>query len=327
MVSSTAGTNVVKQINMTLDTTPPKVVSAEMLSETTDKVVKQTLILTYDKKVIPTDTSGTIKASIVSNNGNIYNKNIPYTAAGNEKIITLTLTGQSFESGNYTFTLPSGFAIDMLDNRSKEQTVKTIKNAGSSAQLPAPVLILQDLSSPSKIKITFNNKLDMASVMNISNYAINGSIRPESATLVEQDETHAVIELTFASGVITDSAKYAITVSGIKGYNDSYNVMKPYTTEVVLTENNIPQIKASKLTGNSTVTLTLNKNVTGTAKFRMLTSGVSMDIVNPYIGGNTIVLNLPQSVNGSVIIMISENEIKDANNNKAELPGVIQVTQ
>ncbi len=326
-VSSTTGNSQTRAVDFTLDTTAPKIVGYEFTTETENGISTQLLTLSYDKKISLVNGSGTLSALVNSSSGNVYTKSITYTAVANGQKITLTFAGQNFDSGYYNITLPVGMVVDSLENLSASQVISVAKQAGSSAVLPQPVSVLQDLTNPSKIKVTFANKLDQSSAQNVANYLVNNTITPVSATIIEQSESNAVIELTFASGAFGASGTYTIKVSGIKGYNDSYGAMKEYNTILSLVDNSGPVVVSCKLTSPTFVQLTLSKNVTGTGDFQIYAGGSLVNATSTYVAGNVIYITLPQSITDSTYIVNTKNEFRDSNNNLATIPSPIMAVK
>ena len=320
----TTNNKVTRYVDFTLDTTAPKVVSHEFTMTTEYGNPIHKLTLTYDKKISVVNGSGSLSTLVNSTNGIIVRKDFAYTATANDKTLVLTFNNQSFAPGNYAFTLPTGLVVDTLGNMSMTQVINVYKQAGSSAALPAPISVVQDASNPSKILITFANKLDIASAQTTTNYSLNGNVVPISAAIKEQTEVSATVELTFAPGAIETTTTHAISVIGIKGYNDSYGEMKAYYTMITLIENCAPVLKRCELNSAYSVQITFNENITGSGVFQMIGKSGIVNIDSMYISNNTIYLTLPEAVTSeSVCIIVKSNHITDVNNNVVELPAQI----
>ncbi len=315
--------NQTRTVNFTLDTTAPSLVKCELISEVINQITVPSLELTYDKNVYVVNGSGTLSALINSANGDVYTKSLNYTAVAKDKKVILTFSGQNLELGFYTITLPSGLVMDTLENLSVSTKISISNQIGSSATLPQPISIIQDGTNPSKILVTFTNKLDSASAQLVSNYKINGSIVPSSAMIVEQSNNNAVVELTFSSGAFSTTGLYTITVSGIKGFNGTYGEMNVYNSVVTLIENNSPKVSSCKLTGPGMVQLTLTKEVTGTGRFQVITSSGYVEADSVYASGKYIFISFPTSVTTSTYVKLITNEFIDANNNLANIPSQI----
>ena len=208
--------------------------------------------------------------------------------------------------------------MDKYENQSVASTVTATKQSSSSSVLPAPVSITQDVSNPSKIYIKFNQKLDMTSVANTSNYIIGTSTRPTSANVIAQDESSATIELTFASNAIPSTANYPVTVKGIKGYNDSYAEMETYNTILPLIENGAPTFVSAKLTSPQTIVATFSESFTGTVNVTVYNGNSVVGSVY-YSSGKELFISLDQPITSAAYIMFTNNELVDDNNNKANL--------
>jgi hypothetical protein len=325
-VVNTTGSNQTRMVDFTLDTTAPKVVGQEFATATENGINIQTLTLMYDKKISVVDGSGSLTA-LVNNiiNGNVSSKSFTYTASASAQKLVLTFTGQIFDSGYYSFTLPAGLVMDTLENVSAMQVISVSKLAGSSFELPPPLTINQDPTNPSKIKVTFRNRLDQASTQNIANYLVNGSITPVSAIITEQSENNAIVELTFASGSFTSTGTYTIRVGGLKGFNDSYGQMKDYNTMLTIIDNSGPQVKSCKLISSQTIQITLTKSVTGTGQFQYYAANGLTNVSSTYTHGDTIYITLPTQLTTSTLLVITDNQYKDANNNLANIPSQIGV--
>ena len=319
MVNSTAN-NQTRAVDFTLDTTPPMLTLYEFTSEVVNGVSVQNIELIYSKRISAVNGSGILTALVQSVSGDILSKVLTYTAVANGSKLTLSFAGQTFESGNYTVSLPENLVMDSLDNPSQAQQIALTKQAGSSAALPQPVTVDQDLTNPSKIRLTFNNRLDIASAQNVSNYRVNGNIVPVSAIITGQTERNAVVELTFASASFTSSSLYTLTVSGVMGYNGSYGPMKEYNTLLTLVENSAPQVTSCKLTSTTTIQITLSEEVSGTGEFMVYTSSGLMNTGGVFVSGKTIYITLPVEMSSSAQIAIIKHDFKDANNNTAIIP-------
>lgn len=322
MVNSSTN-NQTRAVDFTLDTTAPSITGYEIKSEILNQVTVPSLELTFDKNISVINVSGTISALVNSINGDIYTKSLGYTAVAKDKKLILTFNGQNLESGFYTFTIPGGLVMDALENLSAPAKISISNQIGSNNALPQPISIIQDGTIPSKVIVTFSNKLDTASAQLVTNYKINGSIIPTSASIVEQSNSNAVVELIFNSGAFTTNGIYTITVSGIKGYNGTYGEMNVYNTVLTLINNNSPEVISCKLTHSGLIQLTLSKQVTGTGKFQVYTSGGFVDASSVFTSGNIIYITLPTTTTSETYLKLVTNEFRDANNNLANIPSQI----
>ena len=326
MVNST-GNNQTRAVDFTLDTTAPQLVNYEFTSDIVNGVAVQNLELNYSKRISILNGSGELSALVNSVSGDIYTKTLNYTAVANGNKLTLTFAGTNFESGYYSITLPASLVVDSLDNPSITQQISLSKQAGSSAALPQPATITQDLTNPSKIRLTFNQKLDQASAQNVANYRVNGSIVPTSAIITAQSDNNAVVELTFASNSFTSYAVYTFTVSGIMGYNGSYGPMNEYNTILTLVDNSRPEVVSCKLTSSTMIQITLTKEVTGSGEFKVYTNNGLVNASSVFPSGKTIYISSPTEITNSTYVVLVKNDFKDMNNNTANIPAQIVVTR
>lgn len=310
--------DVKRSVDFTLDNNSPLLVSSVLTTTTENNVPVTKLTLTYNKEVSLISGNGKLSTKIVSSNANIYNKELSYTAVAKGMKVTLSFINQATEMGTYYFSLPAGLVIDKYENASVASTITATKQTSSSSVLPAPVSIAQDITNPSKIYIKFNQKLDMASVANTSNYIIGTTTRPSSANVIAQDENSATIELVFANNAIGANANYPVTVKGIKGFNDSYAEMETYNTILPLVENCAPTFLSAKLTSSHDINVSFSEYFTGTVNVTVY-NGNSTVGSSYYVGGKEMYISLDQPITGTAYIMFTNNELVDDNNNKANL--------
>ena len=315
--SYTNNIDISRAVDFTLDRTPPVLTGYELTSSMLNGVVVNKLILNYNKSVSLTNISGLITASVFSTNGNILPMTFSYTGTVEDKTVTLFFENQLLESGTYNFIIPSDFVLDNLSNPSLAATIQVRKMAGDTANLPGPVSILQDATNPSKIKVTFNNKLDLASVATVSNYTLGSYINPISATIEQQDNNRAVVVLTFANGAITSSGTHALTIRGVKGYNGAYGEMKPYNTTINLVENTCATVVTCKQISPFSIEIEMSKQISGTGTFQAYTGSTYVTPSSCFVSGRTIYLSFSQSINIVPHLIITNNYFVDNNNNTA----------
>ncbi|ABX43826.1 Ig-like domain-containing protein [Lachnoclostridium phytofermentans] len=312
-------------VNFTLDKTPPNLMAYELTSVVENKITVNKLVLTFDKIVSLTNVAGAIEGSLYGSNGNISSNGYAYTGTVTDKVVTLTFTNKTLEAGTYTFNIPKDFVIDNLGNGSLQQSVQIIKSAGSSTALPAPVSIVQDVANPSKIRVTFNNKLDIASATNVSNYILGSYITPFSAVILEQNDTKAVVELTFQNGVISTTGSYAFKVLNVKGYNGTYSEMKQYNTVVTLTENTTASIISCKQTSAYCVEIVMSKQISGTGTFQVFNGTSLVNVSSTFVNGNTIYVAFKDSIPNASYLLLISNYFVDNNGNPVSLGSPIMI--
>ena len=312
--------NETRYINFTLDTQPPSVIKAEMGTTTENNVSKTVLNLTYSEPVTISAITGTITAKVHGNDGTILNKTFHYTASSRDSKVILTFdVGEGTEGGVYTFTLPEGLVIDKFENFSKQQSVATNRTGDSSMTLPKPTRIEQDLTNPSVINLYFNNKLDLTSITNLSNYKF-GESYPISAECVSQTETDSQIKLTFASGAFPYSTSYPFVLKGVSGYAGSYGPLQEYTGQFGLVENVTPYIKRSRLTSTSSIEVEFSENITGNCEVIVYLNGVPVACATVLYDGILYISLVNPTSSTNIYYVVTSNELYDIYNNKADIP-------
>lgn len=322
--SYSSNANQTRAVDFTLDTTPPILLSYELTSSMQNGVLVNKLILNYNKTVSLSNISSSLSALVYSNNGNILPMNFTYTGTVEDKTVTLTLDNLTLEGGTYNFTIPKDFVLDNLSNSSLSTTIQVQKSAGSSSNLPAPSSVIQDASNPSKLIVTFNYKLDLASVANVSNYTLGSYTNPISAVIEQQDNNKAVVVLTFANGAITNTGTHALTIRGLKGYNSSYGEMKIYNTTLTLVENTAATVVSCKQVSPYGIEIELSKPVTGTGTFQVYT-GSSYVTPSSYASGKMIYLSFSQAISNASYLILTNNYFVDYQNNTAIINSPLSV--
>lgn len=322
--SYTSNANQTRSVDFTLDTTPPILLSYELTGSMQNGVLVNKLILNYSKTVNLSNISNVITAQVYSNNGNILPMTISYTGTVEDKTVTLILDNLSLEGGTYNFTIPKDFVLDNLSNASLATTIRVEKSAGSSSNLPGPLSAVQDATNPSKIIVTFGNKLDLTSVANVSNYSLGNYTNPISAVIEQQDNNKAVVVLTFPNSAIASTGTYALTIRGIKGYNGAYGEMKVFNTTLSLIENTSAMVVSCKQASPYGIEIGLSKAVTGTGTFQVYTGSTYVSPTSTYVSGNVIYLSFNQAVSASYLIL-TNNYFVDNNNNTAIISSPLSV--
>ncbi|QHQ61161.1 hypothetical protein Ana3638_10580 [Anaerocolumna sedimenticola] len=312
-----------KTVNFSVDTDGPELKTYKLTKEEDtkeDDEIKYILTLTYDKTVILTDDSGDFTSRLDTVDDDIYpQKKLSYTATVKDKVVTLELDEDQFnENGTYTITIPVGFVKDKFNNESEKKQI-TIKRSGSDGtELPAPESIEQSSDDPNVILVNFENKVDKATAEDEDNYSILG-VKISKAELVENTSNGATVELTLKEGAIEVSATYAVTIKGIKGYNDSYTAMEEYETTVLLNENEGPSITKVAFEYPDTIVITFNEDIKGTASFSV-TQGGNEFAEDFEIDDDTVTITLsddPEMGKSLKITPTSANNITDEDGNKA----------
>lgn len=285
------------------------------------------LTLIFNEDINLTSASGIFSSTFIS----IYDDIIPFTninykqithSEGNN-IIKLQLNfGSTSLVGSYSFTLSSGFVTDTFRNLSYERSIVISNSSTEATQLPAPYQITQSTTNPNEIYIKFANKLDAASAETVSNYLIPG-ITVLKAELTENTTTVATVKLTVSTISVNESA-WPITISGVKGYKDSYSAIVSYKGTVNLKETAQPYYigpavfdtvtrNVVKLNFSEPMKGTMEVKVTQTVSGIQITYTASVTVIS-----NTVLLTLDRVPvnNANITIEIQTNNLTDMNGNK-----------
>lgn len=300
----------------------PELENYQFVVDRNNGEVVYTLLLYYNKEVTLLSKTGYFKARLVTSTGtSSSNYYIDYTATAEGTLVTVVLDKDDMiDSGTYTITIPEDFIQDEYGNTNLDTSIKLVNADGSSTALPKPRAVVQSTDDPSVIFVTFGNKLDEESAQNVSNYSVDGAT-VVSAVLTDNTTSGATVKLTLSPDSITETNKYTITISGIKGYHNSYTEMEPYTTFVYLRENTGPGSGTATYVAPDKIYITFNENIYGNASFKVMQNGKDL-VDNCVISGKRIIITLddkPVSGVAMEIIPTSSNQIRDAYGNTSTI--------
>lgn len=309
----------IRTVDFTVETISPEMIS--YVFDTTSNI----LTLTYSEPVSLMTSSGTITANLTTIfDENVNNINISYTSVAHNlgnNIIKLKLTFGITQTGYFTFTMIPGFVRDNFNNMSASKAL-IINNSSGTTELPGPYMVLQSPTNLSEITLMFAKKLDLVSAQTVSNYKIPG-VTILSAAVTSNNADSAIVVLTVQSIDVTSDR--TMTITGVKGYNNSYSAITSYNTLVNLKENtppaflNTPVYDSAK---KNVVNLNFSEAIQGslTITVTQIYGTTSTDIANTVtVSGNCASINLTTiPTNGSYLkIVIISNNITDAAGNKA----------
>jgi hypothetical protein len=307
-------------IDFTGDKTSPNLNSSEFDSDT------GILTLVYNEDVNLNQPAGIFSSTYVS----IYDDIIPFTnisytnvthSDGNN-IIKLKLTfGSANLIGRFTFTLDAGFVKDNYRNLSVAKNITIGINSGDASELPAPISITQSATNLNEINIKFENKLDETSAETISNYSITG-VTVQKAELTENTTSSANVKLTV--GTISVTENWPITITGVKGYKDSYAPITSYKGNVSLKENVKPYYIPSPVFDTitrSVIRLNFSEQIQGTMTVKVTqiinNTTVEYNSVVTIIGSSAMITLTSVPVNNNYLrIDILTNNITDLSGNQ-----------
>ena len=329
-ITSGSATNFV--VDMSVGATAPVLTGYELVSTVNNNnTVVNSIVLTYSKNVILTNASGTLSTVYQDATSNIIPYYLTYAATVKDNVVTIVIDpSTSIGTGLYTVTIPAYFVSDSYNNYNEAVTIRLASSTNATTQLPAPTSISQDASNPSIFTVTFGKKVDLTSAQTTTNYTID-TVHPVSAVVISNSDTGATIQLTFAAGSIPITSNYPVYIENVSGYSGTYQAMAKYTVLKQLNENVAPVLQAAKISG-STITLTFNEKIQGTAAFNVYNNGNLVAINSSqgyYIQDNMVVIILAQSVYGTNVYVTPATgcSIKDVAGNSAILPSQIAVTQ
>ncbi len=311
-------------VNFSVPVILPVITSSTLTTKLINNTKQTVLTLTYDKNVTLKTNSGSLSATSSIDGVIGVATSYAYTASVTDKVVTIILTGNFVELGTYNFTIPAEFVKDTYNNFSTQNSVSVLKVSGDTQVLPAPVSIQLDNASNTTIYVTFNNMLDVDSAQTVSNYKISGLNIASAKLIANSYASPAIVQLDLASGSTVADIPYQITISGVKGYKNSYSAMNKYTDMLSISNNK---------------TLPIIFNGTATTKKIILTSGTgsisTSSVVNytftcagktltlksaPVITGSTVTFEFNETIvaNSSVTIEPAvNNSIVDMSNRKA----------
>lgn len=319
-----------RPVNFTLDTTPPQLLAQEMTNAVVEGRTVCKLILTYDKEIRIATTTQQITARIRNTNGDISSVSPISTTAEVESTIVTYIFDETamLDNGQFTLTLPAGMVADKLENYSKTVNVTINKNGTTSTnELPAPIAAVQDVNDRNKVTVTFSNKIDAATAEMVQNYyivyGISSRTHPVAASVVENNDRGATVELTFNKGAFSGNydASYELFVSGVRGFGGSYQAITGASLVFVAVENTPPKIASNSTFSYGTITMTMSEEVMGTIRVSAVDTATGMTYPGTGIAsGKNIYITLEGGVPTSrtVRFTILENNITDLSGNKAD---------
>jgi len=182
--------------------------------------------------------------------------------------------------------------------------------------LPAPTSVSQSLNDNNVVYVQFNNKLDEATAEIKTNYVVTGAI-VVSAELIN-NTSGATVTLYLQQSSITASQTYLVTISGIKGYNNTYATMNSFQTIIALKENTPPILLNYNYSSPTTIILSFSEAITGTPIFAVIQNNVDIASYS-LVSGNTVIIVLKNTPTLNVsmqLVPIGTNTITDLAGNK-----------
>lgn len=309
-----------RTVDFTIETNSPYLINTDFDLQT------NLLTLTYSEPITLPVASGIFTATLTTRTEEIISGiNINYTSMlhnlGNN-VIQLKLTIGGSQTGSLAFTIPQGFAQDGFKNASISKAM-VISNSSGTGELPGPYMLMQSSTNLNEITLMFSNKLDVASATNAGNYKIPGVTILSARVDSNSTDTGATVVLTVQTIDVTSPRK--ITITGVKGYNNSYSAISNYEGSITLKENQAPVYLDPPVfdtTTKNTVKMNFSEQIQGSLSVTVVQIyGSTQTTLSPVVtvNGNCATIGLGTvPTNGSYLkITIISNNITDAAGNKA----------
>lgn len=277
-------------INFSIDAVAPKLINHTVSSIANGTVTNYIVTLTYNKQITLLMPSGVLNAIFSDNNGNIAQKQLPFTASAQANTVTLTINGIGLSDGVYNTTIPDNLVMDLNYNRSVAENIQIAKS-GFGAELPGPTSAVQ---IGEYISINFPTKLDKASAETVSNYIVTGTALGaiESATLTANDTNMAVVTLKLRKGTINASVIYPLMITGVKGFSGA--TVETKVIYVSLLDNTPPTMLSASKGSSSVITILFSEPIASSVGYFNVTSANlgNLGLMPATINGNVATINL-----------------------------------
>ncbi len=284
------------------------------------------LTLTFNEAVTLLTNTGVFNARFISSFDDIIpNTNINWTVQTHNEgnnIVKLKLANLTL-NGSYTFTITEGFAFDGFQNTNMSRDIYIANSSGQDTELPAPYSIAQSAANPDQIIIKFAHKLDKASAEALSNYSVAGVTLMKAELTDNTTETGATVILTIAPESNPVTISRPVSITGVRGYNNSYSAITLYSGSVELKENKKPSWVSNTFDTQTRNVIKMNfdEAVQGTliVKVSMLSGAYELPN-NVSISGNTVNITLTsQPAAGSLLkVEILHNGLTDLSGNSVK---------
>lgn len=301
----------------------PVIRESSLTTKTLTGVKRTVLTLTYDKNVTLKNASGTLYATSNIDGAIGASTGYGYTATVNGNVVTVVLTGTFVELGAYTFRIPAEFVKDNYNNFTTEVSITTIKISGDTQVLPGPVAIQLDASNTSVIYVTFNNMLDNESAVNVNNYKISGLTIASAKLIANSANSPAIVELTLMPGNTVSDIPYQVTISGIKGYKNSYTTMDTWQVMLNISNNKTLPITLTGTASTKRIIMSCTSTISGSSvvNYTFTSGGKTLTLKSsPVISGTTITFEFEDTITAGSIVNMEpavNNNIFDMSNRKA----------
>ncbi|AYC28918.1 hypothetical protein [Paenisporosarcina cavernae] len=239
---------------------------------------------------------------------------------GINESVRVNLTGNT--AGNYTVTLPAGYATDASTNASASKSVSfALGTVANTAKPTVNSVITQfTIGDVNKFTVNFSDLVTAATALNVNNYKVEGQSVFSSAIFDGDQQT---VTLTLKDGAITTDGLRNFTVNNVTGVN--VVVMDAHTEQVIFDENVEPTITSATLTAADTIALNFSELMTAASltdndNFEVYINGSKATVTTVAAGADnskyiitldatTVVNNLSDTVTVNVL---NTNDVTDA---------------
>lgn len=292
-----------KVVNFDLDTINPKVASSTVTTVSGIQYLEVTFdeVVETEASLVTIDVTGTMVSNYVTSPTALVSVPVAKFVqdATNKKVYRIALTdllgANDTEDATYSLTLTGKTVTsttvklvnDVSGNAGPSSTVVSVtRNADSTSNNNQASLDTTldgngiKVNADKTITVRFNQELDGASALTLSNYNFSGAV-------VEKAELSAYntpagkqdVTLTLKDGSNLFTGLRNVTISGVKAKNGL--AMTTVNTTENLVENVAPTVSSAKLTAPGTITLTFSEAVYNA-------NDVAAGDFDLYIGGNKV---------------------------------------
>lgn len=320
--NATAGsTTAQRAVNFDSLVTPPAI-SSSALKITSSGTAS--LVLNFNQAVTLTNAAGSLAVKNVSDGIIGVSTKYSYTAAVQNKTVTITFDDLVVNQTNYSFIIPDSFITDVYYNGNVAQTVTATQQITQAGPLSGPTRIQmdEDFHHNQSVYLTFANMLDQQSAELKSNYEISGVTIQSAQLVLNNYNCPSIVKLTVTPGSIVTGAPYQVKVSGLKGYRNSFSTMNDFRQMVILSSNQVlasPVIVASGKSNSVTLNFssTLMGESTTKIDFTATMGGTKLTIEKTSISDKTITIVFKETLSSGKNILLTpsvNNYVCDVNN-------------
>ena len=240
--------------------------------------------------------------NLVTSGGEVVS-NWAASVAGNaqdssEIIITLN---NGLTAGTYTLRLAANVVEDLSTQMNKNQAATTTVQVSASSDKTKPVVNVasptvnpatnQQSGSSLVINMTDNVGLDLNTVLNVSNYLLDGKPMPAGTYITVQHNsgssstaaTDIDVTINIPAQSITKDKSYAVNIVNIK--DKAGNTADPKTFNATLADDVSPELKSAAISSNGLLVLEFTEDVNGVTTgtendFQFTINGITVPVAS-----------------------------------------------